>query len=87
MEKRRYSAALRTEQMALTRGRVLEVAGRMFVEQGYLGTTLNGIAKTAGVSVQTIYNTVGGKSALLKVVYDVTLAGDDEPVQIGRAHV
>jgi AcrR family transcriptional regulator len=80
MEKRRYSAALRTEQMALTRGRVLEVAGRMFVEQGYLGTTLAGIAKTAGVSVQTIYNAVGGKSALLKAVYDVTLAGDDEPV-------
>jgi hypothetical protein len=33
--------------------------------------------------VQTVYNVVGGKPALLKAVYDVTLAGDDEPVPIG----
>jgi hypothetical protein len=30
--------------------------------------------------VQTVYNAVGGKGKLLKAVYDVTLAGDDEPV-------
>jgi hypothetical protein len=34
------------------------------------------------VSVQTVYNVVGGKAVLLKAVYDVTLAGDDEPVPI-----
>ena len=32
--------------------------------------------------MQTVYNVVGGKAALLKAVYDVTLAGDDEPVPI-----
>lgn len=80
MQKRRYSAALRTEQTAFTRRRILDIAGQLFVEQGYLGTTLAGIAKAAGVSVQTVYNVVGSKSDLLKAVYDVTLAGDDEPV-------
>ncbi len=80
MDKRRYSAALRNEQTALTRRRILEAAGRLFAEQGYLGTTLAGVAKEAAVSVQTVYNVVGGKSVLLKAVYDMTLAGDDEPV-------
>jgi AcrR family transcriptional regulator len=77
---RRYSTALRTEQTALTRRRILDAAGRLFVERGYLGTTLGAVAQAAEVSVQTVYNVVGGKAALLKAVYDVTLAGDDEPV-------
>lgn len=79
-EPRRYSTALRTEQTALTRRRILAAAGALFVERGYLGTTLAGIAGAAGVSVQTVYNVVGGKAVVLKAVYDVTLAGDDEPV-------
>jgi AcrR family transcriptional regulator len=80
MDKRRYSSALRTEQTALTRHRILDAAGRLFAEHGYLGTTLAGIAKAAQVSVQTVYNVVGSKGDVLKAVYDITLAGDDEPV-------
>lgn len=79
-EKRRYSSALRTEQTAIARTRILAAAGTLFVERGYLGTTLAAIAKEAGVSVQTVYNVIGGKPALLKTVHDVTLAGDDEPI-------
>ena len=81
---RRYSTALRAEQTALTHRRILDAAGRLFVERGYLGTKLNTVAATAGVSVQTVYNVVGGKAALLKAVYDVTLAGDDESVPIAE---
>ena len=54
------------------------------LERGYLGTTLAGVAAAAGVSVQTVYNVVGGKPVLLKAVYDVTLAGDDEPVPLAE---
>ena len=87
MDKRRYSTALRAEQAALTRRRVLDAAGHLFIEHGYLGTTLAGIAKAAEVSVQTVYNVVGSKSAVLKAVYDTTLAGDDEPVPMAaRPH-
>ena len=81
---RRYSTALRTEQTALARRRILDVAGRLFVERGYLGTTLAAVAETAGVSVQTVYNVVGGKAVLLKAVYDVMLAGDDEPIPMSE---
>jgi AcrR family transcriptional regulator len=81
---RRYSTVLRAQQTALTHRRILDAAGRLFVERGYLGTTVNAVAAEAGVSVQTVYNVVGGKAVLLKAVYDVTLAGDDEPVPIGE---
>ncbi|MDL4814015.1 TetR/AcrR family transcriptional regulator [Actinomadura opuntiae] len=84
MDKRRYSTTLRAEQAALTRRRVLDAAARQFTDHGYLGTTLAGIAKAAGVSVQTVYNVVGGKSAVLKAVYDTVLAGDDEPVPMAQ---
>jgi AcrR family transcriptional regulator len=80
--RRRYSTALRDEQTALTRGRILHAAGRLLAERGYLGTTLAAVAAAAGVSVQTVYNVVGGKPVLLKAVYDRTLAGDDEPVPL-----
>lgn len=80
---RRYSTTLRAEQTRLTRRRILEAAGALFVERGYLGTTLNAVAAAAGVSVQSVYNVVGGKSVLLKAVYDTMLAGDDEPLTIG----
>lgn len=79
-DSRRYSMSLRDEQTAATRRRITDTAGRLFVERGYLGTTLSGIAEAAGVSVQTIYNLVGGKSVLLKTTYDFMLAGDDEPI-------
>jgi len=79
-EPRRYSTALRAEQTALTRRRILGAAHSLFLERGYLGTTLSAVAESAVVSVQTVYNVVGGKAVLLKAVYDVALAGDDEPV-------
>ena len=81
---RRYSSELRSEQTALARRLILDTAHRLFVERGYLGTTLAAVAATAGVSVQTVYNVVGGKSVLLKTVYDVAMAGDDQPVPVAE---
>jgi hypothetical protein len=37
------------------------------------------IAEEAGVVVQTVYNTVGGKAAVLNLVLDVTVSGPDFP--------
>jgi AcrR family transcriptional regulator len=62
---------------------VLGAARDLFLRRGYFGTTIEAIAQRAKVSPQTVYNVVGGKAALLKAVYDVALAGDDEPVPVG----
>jgi AcrR family transcriptional regulator len=82
--RRSYSSALRDQQAQLTRRRVLDAALELFLADGYLGTTIDAVARRAGVSTQTVYNAVGGKPALLRAVYDVSLAGDDEPVPIAE---
>lgn len=82
--RRRYTSQIRDEQARLTRRKILDAARELFLTRGYLGTTLDDVAATAGVSVQTVYNAVGGKAAVLKTVYDVTLAGDDEPVPMSE---
>jgi AcrR family transcriptional regulator len=77
---RRYSSEVRAEQRRATRQRILDAATALVLRRGYTGATVEAIAGRAGVSVQTIYNTVGGKAAVLKAIYDTMLAGDDEPV-------
>ena len=51
--------------------------------RGYGPTTIDAIADDAGVSRKTVFSSAGGKAALLKLAFDWTLAGDDEPVSIG----
>jgi AcrR family transcriptional regulator len=58
---------------------VLEAAVELFVRDGYLRTTMKGIATAAGVSVETVY-AQGSKQALLLAGVDRALAGDEEPV-------
>jgi AcrR family transcriptional regulator len=82
--RRAYSSALRDQQAGLTRRRVLDAALELFLAKGYLGATIEAVARRAEVSTQTVYNAVGGKAALLRAVYDVTLAGDDQPVPIAE---
>jgi AcrR family transcriptional regulator len=79
--KRAYSSDLRTEQARRTRKQIVDAAAVLFAEQGFAGTTVDAIAKAAGVSRKTVFTAVpGGKTELLKLAYDFTLAGDDEPV-------
>jgi Bacterial regulatory proteins, tetR family. len=61
-----------------TRLQIVEAARRLFVAQGYVATTIDAIADEAGVAVQTIYNAIGSKAAVLSRVLDVTIAGDHE---------
>lgn len=77
---RRYDRATRDAQIAQSRSRVIDAADAAFLDCGYAGASISQIARTAGVSIQTVYNVVGGKAELLKAAYDVRLAGDDEPV-------
>jgi AcrR family transcriptional regulator len=70
----------RAEQIRATRQKVLRAARELFLRRGYAGATIGAIAHRASVSPQTVYNVIGNKAAVLKAVYDVTLAGDDKPV-------
>lgn len=77
---RRYDSSRRADAARETRRRIIAAARHELLEGGYQATTLSALARRAGVSQQTIYNSIGGKAAVLKAVYDVQLAGDDEPI-------
>jgi AcrR family transcriptional regulator len=75
---RRYDASRRQEQARATRDHVVEVAWRRFLEDGYGATTIASIARRAGVSVDTIYKSFGGKPGLVRAIHERALAGDGE---------
>lgn len=65
----------RAIQAAGTRDVIVAAAGRLFAVDGYVRTTIDGIAAESGVAVQTVYNSVGNKAALLSAVLDRAAAG------------
>ncbi|MCO1657963.1 TetR family transcriptional regulator [Pseudonocardia humida] len=71
-ERSRAARAQRAEQ---TRERILVAAAGLFVERGYLDTTVSAVAKAAGVAVQTLYLSFGSKIAIL----EAALAGTAVP--------
>ena len=60
------------------------MAERELVRDGYHAMTIAALAKAAGVSPQTIYNSIGGKAAVIKALYDLRLAGDDEQLPMAE---
>jgi AcrR family transcriptional regulator len=82
--RRSHPGSLREEQARVTRRRVIDAARNLFLGDGYTATTIDAIARAAGVSVQTVYNAVGNKAAVLRAVYDTTLAGDDARLAVGE---
>jgi AcrR family transcriptional regulator len=78
--KRSYVSTLRHSQARRTRRQIVAAAGRLYARQGFAATTIDAIAAEAEVSRKTVFTSVGGKVALLKLAYDYAMAGDDEPV-------
>lgn len=58
---------------ASSRGMLAEAAGELFLEQTYAGTTVDDIARRAGVSRATFFNYFGSKSDLLWLEVDESL--------------
>ena len=77
---RQYDSSRRQARAQESRAAVLRAALDRFLEQGYSSTTIAQVAGDADVSVETVYKTFGNKAGLLKAVFDVAVAGDDEPV-------
>ena len=80
--KRSYDASRRREQARERRLAVVLAARELFGRDGFRLTTIAAIAKHAGVSAESVYKGFGTKAALAKAVFDLELAGDDEPVPV-----
>lgn len=80
--KRVYTSDLRARQARATRKEIVDAAGRLFAERGFAATTVDAVAAEAGVSRKTVFTSVGGKVALLKLACDFALGGDDEEITL-----
>jgi AcrR family transcriptional regulator len=63
------------------RADVVSAARDLFVEQGYPSTTVAEIAEASRTPASTVYRLFGSKRGILKEVLDVSLGGDDDPVE------
>ena len=72
----------RRQRSRRTRTRIVESAARLFVDRGYVATTIEAVADLAGVAAQTVYYVFGTKRNLLGAVLDASIAGDVEPVAV-----
>ena len=77
--KRVYQSESRAAAALLTRVRIRNAAARLFVEQGYVATTVRQIATGAEVAPRTVFNAYpGGKAQIFDEALDVALGGDEE---------
>jgi AcrR family transcriptional regulator len=82
--KRSYDASGRREQARARRLAVVLAADELFERDGFRPTTIATIAAHAGVSAESVYKGFGSKAALAKAVFDLVIAGNDEPVPVAE---
>src|SRR5215472_15480327 len=82
--KRSYDASGRRAQARARRLTVVAAARDLFERDGFRLTTIAAIAAHAGVSAESVYKGFGTKAALAKAVFDLVIAGDDEPVPVAE---
>ena len=58
-----------------TRQRILETARRLFSDSGYLGVSMNDIARQLGIKKATLYHHFAGKAAIYSAVLDDVFSG------------
>jgi AcrR family transcriptional regulator len=80
------SPKLRDRRSQLTRDEILAAARGLFAARGYAGTSVRDIAQEAGVSPQTVYDSVGSKSELVARLNDLIDVEADVPA-LARAMV
>lgn len=77
---RAYDASRRRAAAQRTRRAILDSATRLFLERGYVATTLAEVAAAAGVALDTIYATVGRKPTLFRLLIEAAISGAEEPI-------
>src|SRR5215204_525255 len=77
---RQYNASRRKEAAATTRRSIAAAARELFLEKGYVATTMPSIAKAAGVSLDTVYASAGAKPVLFRHLIETAISGADDPI-------
>jgi AcrR family transcriptional regulator len=82
--RRPYDARRRQDAARRNRDAILGAFLELLARDGYSSTTIRAVSEHAGVSPETVYKAFGGKPGLVKALWDVTLAGDDEPLAMAK---
>ena len=80
--RRKYDSSRRKARALETEHQMVLAARDLFVERGYVGTTIEQIAQRAGVAVETVYSTFGSKREILARLVKVSIVGDQSPVPL-----
>jgi AcrR family transcriptional regulator len=80
--RRSYDSRRRRAKAADTRAEILEAALALFVERGYVASTIAAVAERARVSPETIYAVFKSKRSLLSSALDVSIVGDADPTPL-----
>jgi len=83
MATREYRSSVRARHAEDTRRTIVDAAVALFAEQGYARTSVAAVAAAAGVALNTVYTSVGGKSALIMALTDDG-AGDTTAIETVR---
>jgi AcrR family transcriptional regulator len=78
-ERSMATAGGRKDPVPTASDRILHAAMSLFVARGYPSTTVEMIAREAGVAVQTVYFSFRAKANILKQLVDINVVGDTQP--------
>jgi AcrR family transcriptional regulator len=80
--KRPYHSPKRERQARQTREQIVGAARRLFARDGFAKTTVEAIAREAGVSAQTVYASVGSKRGIVLALLDrMEIEGGNEELR------
>ena len=66
----------------LARRAVVDAARTLFLERGYVATTIEAISERSDVPSATVYRLFSSKLGILKALLDTSIAGDDRPLAV-----
>ena len=85
VKRREYDARGRQAAAQLTYAAVLDAAWQRFSADGFAATTVEALARDAGISTATIYKTFGGKAGIVRALVTRALAGDPAAAEAAEA--
>jgi AcrR family transcriptional regulator len=82
--RRTYDSSRRQAAAQANRRAILEACRELLFRDGYQATTVRAVADQAGLSPETLYKAFGSKPQMMKALWDITLAGDDDPLTMAE---
>lgn len=68
----------------LARRAVVDAARTLFLERGYVATTIEAVSELSDVPVSTVYRLFSSKLGILQALLDTSIAGDDQPFAVSQ---